>query len=95
MEENTLSLVLSSPPLYFIKEDRKKEREKFGSVGGSPERRIRGLENMTSEERLNELGLASPKKKGLRKIRLAAFKLPSFCREGQNNIFSVVIRDET
>lgn len=26
MEENTLSLVLSSPPLYFVKKDRKKDR---------------------------------------------------------------------
>lgn len=95
MEENTLSLVLSSLLLYFIKKDRKKERGgKFGSAGGSPKRRIRGLENMTSNERLNGLGLASPKRRGLRKICLTAFKLPSFCREGQNNIFSVVTRDE-
>jgi len=90
-----LSLVLSSPLLYFTKKDRKKERGKFGSAGGSPIRRIRGLENMTLEERLNGLGLASPKKKGLRKIWLTAFKLPSLCREGQNTIFSVVTRDET
>lgn len=94
MEENTLSLVLSSPPLYFIKKDRKKEGGKFGSAGGSPKRKIRGLENMTSEELLNGLGLASPKRI-LRKIWLTAFKLPSFCREAQNNIFSVVTRDET
>lgn len=49
---------------------------------------------MTSEELLNGLGLASPKRV-LRKIWLTAFKLPSFCREAQNNIFSVVTRDET
>lgn len=63
-----LSLVLSSPPLQFIKKTRKNERGKFGSAGGSPKRKIRGLENMTSEEQLNGLGLASLKKRGLRKI---------------------------
>lgn len=94
VEENTLSLILSSPPLYFVKKDRKKERGKFGSAGERPKRKMRGLENMTSEERLNGLRLGSPVKKGLRKIWLTAFKLPSFCREGQNNIFSVDTRDE-
>lgn len=49
---------------------------------------------MTSEELLNGLGLASPKG-DLRKIWLTVFKLPSLCREAQNNIFSVVTRDET
>lgn len=83
-------------PSIILYKERQKEREggKFGSAGGSPKRKIRGLENMTSEELLNGLGLASPKRI-LRKIWLTAFKLPSFCREAQNNIFSVVTGDET
>lgn len=96
MEENRTSLVLSSPPVYFVKQDRKKERGgKFGSAGGSPKGKIGGLENTTSEERLNGLGLARVKETGLRKIWLTALKLPSFCRERHNNVFSVVTRGET
>lgn len=60
VEQNPLSLALFYPLLDFIKKDRKKEG--WGKVLVSWRKpKVRGSENMTSEEWLNGLGLTSPK----------------------------------
>lgn len=41
---------------------------------------------------MNGLGLTGPKKRDLGKVWLTAFKMPNFCRKGQNNICYVVMR---
>uniref|UniRef100_K7EZH6 Reverse transcriptase domain-containing protein n=1 Tax=Pelodiscus sinensis TaxID=13735 RepID=K7EZH6_PELSI len=74
----------------------KKDVEKVEKVQRRATRMIKGLENMTYEGRLKELGLFSLEKRRLRRDMIAVFRyLKGFHKEEGENLFILASEDRT
>uniref|UniRef100_K7F118 Reverse transcriptase domain-containing protein n=1 Tax=Pelodiscus sinensis TaxID=13735 RepID=K7F118_PELSI len=74
----------------------KKDVEKLERVQGRATRMIKGLENMTFEGRLKELGLFNLKKRRLRGDMIAVFRYLKGChKEEGENLFILASEDRT
>jgi len=74
-------------------------QERHGPIGVGPEeatQMIRGLQHLSCEERLRELGVCSLEKRRLRGDLTAAFEYPKWaCKKDRGRLFSRVCCDKT